>query len=261
MTRLHRMSIVAAMFLVTSTAVFADPITILSAQRHTGVGPFIFANSPTPRAAESGSDTLVATVTMPAGTSPATATAILASRVADPMHWSGTGSAATSWTAPADIEAGAFLSVDFLVPSPITYAFEGRVASTSADAFDTSQASAGASLSVFTGILDRDNEEIFRSLFNVRTDSVATDADAVNRAFAGLLAPGKYQFTVAASSTGFASLPSGATGGSSEGNFSFALHFTPAAASPTPEPASLLLLGSGIAGLFGFRARGSNRAR
>jgi hypothetical protein len=261
MTRVHRMSIVAAMILVTSTAVFADPITILSAQRHAIVGPFIFSDSPTPTAAEADGATLVATVTMPVGASPATGTATLASRVADPMHWSGTGSAATSWTAPADIEAGAFMIVDFLVTSPVTYAFEGDLASTSADAFDTSQAGTGASLSVFTGIVDRDNEEIFRPLFSLGTESSATHSDAVNRAFAGLLAPGKYQFMVDANSTGFASLPSRATGGSSEGHFSFALDFTPAAVSATPEPASLLLLGTGIAGLFGVRARGSSRSR
>src|SRR4051812_2865475 len=122
MTRVHRMSIVAAMILATSTTVFADPITILSAQRRVTVSP--------PLSAQADGDALFVTVTTPAGTDPASATASLSSSIADPMHWFGTGSAVTTWATPNDLNAVSSLFVDFLVTSPLTYAFDVRLGST-----------------------------------------------------------------------------------------------------------------------------------
>jgi hypothetical protein len=92
-------------------------------------------------------------------------------------------------------------------------------------------------------------------LFNFTTPFTSEGASAVDRSFGGLLSPGQYWLFLAADSRG-QSLT--AASGAASANFAFALDFAPA--SPTPEPMSLLLLGTRIAGVFGLRSRSANRA-
>jgi hypothetical protein len=120
------------------------------------------------------SDTLVATASTPAGTNPTAATATLASSFADPMHWSGTGATDISWTQPADISAGSTSLVDFKVTSPVTYAFNGNFAATPSGCCSNQEAQASASLSVFSGQVDEDREEIFNNGFGFGTRRVVT---------------------------------------------------------------------------------------
>jgi hypothetical protein len=240
----------------------ADPITVISDGRIASVGPLLFDTSSTPTSKATAGDRLVATVTRPP-TSPGTMTATLSSSFADPMHWSGTGMANMSWVAPADFGAGALFITDFLVTSPVSYAFNTSLAASSASGFNTSTAQASAHLMVFTGVLDEDREEIFAPVFGVFTrEVVANDHDAANRTLTGVLLPGKYLLDVDARTTGVGIPPSRATQGAAAANFVFAFDFAPAdsSPSPTPEPASLLLLATGIAGLFGVRSRRANSA-
>jgi len=167
----------------------ADPITVISDGRIASVGPLLFDTSSTPTSKATAGDRLVATVTRPP-TSPGTMTATLSSSFADPMHWSGTGMANMSWVAPADFGAGALFITDFLVTSPVSYAFNTSLAASSASGFNTSTAQASAHLMVFTGVLDEDREEIFAPVFGVFTrEVVANDHDAANRTLTGACRP------------------------------------------------------------------------
>ena len=257
-------AIAVAIVLASAAAASADPITIVHDGRVASVGPFLSdpSSPPTPRSVAKASDTLVTSVTTPAGTNPTTGTATLTSTFVDPLHWSGTGTANVSWISPADISAGSNFIADFLVASPVTYAFNADAAAASSGCCSETQASAG--LSVFSGFVDRDGEEIFNDVFHFATRRVvSTDSDAANRSFTGLLSPGKYLLKVDATSVAVALVPSRTRQGSTAANFAFIFDFTPAdsSPSPTPEPTSLLLLRTAIAGAFGFRSRSSNRAR
>jgi hypothetical protein len=180
------------------------------------------------------------------------------------MRWSGTGTANVSWILSADFLADSAFITDFLVTSPVRYAFNARLAVSSSDQFTSSTAQAFADLGFFSGRLDEDLEEVLDTVFDVRTREVgATDSDATNRSLAGLLSPGKYLLFVDERSTGIAVPPSRATHGAAAASFAFAFDFTPAdsSPSPTPELASMLMLGTGIASVFAFRRRSANCVR
>jgi hypothetical protein len=71
-----------------------------------------------------------------------------------------------------------------------------------------------------------------------------------SRTFAGLLGPGQYRLLVLAGSVG-GNFRDGGTG-STHTQFAFNFDLAPGEpASATPEPASLLLIGTGVAGLLG----------
>jgi hypothetical protein len=138
------------------------------------------------------------------------------------------------------------------VTSPVNFAFTGTLAASNSCCANADLADASAFLSVFTGV-DEDSDPIFNPLFGFRRQS-----DALTRSFTGLLSPGRYLLDISATANGF-----GTRGTPAASNFAFTLDFTPAGSnggpSPTPEPTSLLLLGTGIASVFGYRRRPRNR--
>ena len=73
----------------------------------------------------------------------------------------------------------------------------------------------------------------------------------------GLLAPGLYRFFVQGTALAGNLSALGPNSGSGFSNFAFTLGLTPLGEppTPTPEPASMLLIGTGLAGLFAARRR------
>jgi len=102
-------------------------------------------------------------------------------------------------------------------------------------------ANEGDSASWTASLIDRDAPDA--PIFSLRS------TDAINRYQPGTLQPGRYDFLV--SEAAISTLP----GGFATGFDDFRLEFSDVPPLPTPEPASLLLVGSGVAALIRRRAR------
>jgi hypothetical protein len=242
-----------------STAASADPITITRDQRSTTVVLNFFPDGGRSDSARA-NDTLSVTATAPPPWNIG-ARATLFSSFTDPLHWSGTGTANLSWAPPGG--DGSFASsqfiVNFDVTSPVSFAFNEQVslASSGCCASDVVGAFAHTLLRVNTGRIDGEGDPIFDTVFSLNELSAShNDSSTVSPTFTGLLSPGEYFLFLDGASLG----PSAQGPGSASTNFAFTLDFAPRDAAPTPEPASLLLLGTGLAAVVGFRFRRANRA-
>jgi hypothetical protein len=167
------------------------------------------------------------------------------SSISDPSRMSGTGSASASAFDPGPLgnnnaiglSSAADFGVTFNLPDFYRYSFASTFTGTSMRGPTGTQDLTPyfAQLSFFPGA----------PIFSVN----ATDSNRVART--GILAPGGYALIVESQAfvAGSASANSG---------FDFTFNLDPENASPTPEPASLLLLGSAL-GLSAMRRKGARR--
>jgi PEP-CTERM motif-containing protein len=230
MTPSSRAVLVAALVLGSTAVAWADPITIVQDRRTATATIDSQHASPPP------GDSMVASLS----TATSLATATLNSSYTDALHWFGAGQAVLASESAAHLAATAAFQTDFRVTSPVTYAFNGTFAAglgsccSSAESFVQLDAATGTSIFSFV------NAPITRG-----------GGGAVDFTSAGRLEPGDYFFGVSAPTSVFALNRLG------EANafFNFKMNFAPAEPAPTPEPASLLLIGSGLAAIFLKRAR------
>jgi len=127
----------------------------------------------------------------------------------------------------------------------VSYTFDGTFAASRSVPCGNCSDSLFATLFVDTG-RDEDGEENGPPVFDISAPMPFNGgSSASNRSATGLLTPGKYAFLLNGSAS-HAFPPSGIA----RSVFAFTFDFSPADAAPTPEPASSLLLGTGLAGVF-----------
>ena len=233
----------------------ADPITIVKDERVTSALARTDMNSSGPDTFRTAgaSDTLTSTVTGGSGGTFGTSTATLVSSFADPMHWVGTGTANISVSTGggfAQYSASSVFRTTFDVSAPVAVEFSGRL--NQSNTFSGSGLGFNDNLSSVLAVLIGFPSHVFtvEGQAHVNPRSLSPE-------FTGVLAPGQYQLLLNGTSTltTFAQ-----TNGAGHADYTFRFDLTPAESAPTPEPASLLLLSTGVAGLLAVRSRHANRA-
>jgi hypothetical protein len=213
----------------------ADPITLVSATR------FVQASATgaccgTTNSSQTNADFMAVTAVPPLEPNPSAVGSALETsgiREAERFFY-GQGTASSQVMAPGGL-AGAqtdfALTLDLSQPQSFTFI----------GVFGSTRANEGDRTSWIASLTNHDAPD--NPIFDFR------GTDAFDRYQPGILQPGRYDFLI--SEAAISTLP----GGLATGFDDFRLEFSDVAPAPTPEPASLLLLGTGMAALFARRSR------
>jgi hypothetical protein len=240
-------AITATLVLTTATAASADPISIISNVRVTRARVEVSdtSGSAFDSATDQNHSPLIATASASTTLSSATSNATLTTEFGNTLNWFGAGTANSlvSTTGTGTIFAGSEFLATFDVLAPLDYAFNGTF---DAEVSPTGGAPPNRGVSTWGFQLARAGDPVFSGV----------GTGPATRSFMGLLNPGRYDLSLATEQD--AEVASRA--GFGRGAFSFTFDMTPVDVAATPEPASLLLIGTGLAGVFGWRRRAGHHS-
>jgi hypothetical protein len=225
-----------AIFLITAVVpAAADPITVVSATRFvqaTATGACCGMTN----IAQTDADSMALTAVPPGEPNPsAVGSATQTSRILeDERFFYGQGSVSGQVMDPGGVASGqSYYRLTLDLSQPQNYVFIG--------VFNSTRVNDGDSTTWIASLTDHDVPDA--PIFALRS------TESIDRYLPGTLQPGLYDFLVSEAS--ISTLP----GGLAIGFDDFRLEFSDVSPAPTPEPASLLLVGSGVAALTLRRAR------